>query len=401
MTTVYLIRHAEAEGNVYRRSQGQYDSLLTERAYQQLPCLAKRFADVPLDAVYASTLYRARHTAKAIADQKGLPVRVRSGLREINMGEWEDVTWAILPRMAPEKYLQWQTRPWECDVPQGECIVDTAERVLKELRLLARRHEGGTIAVVSHGCAIRGVLCHALGMSYEHIPEVGWGDNTCVSKLIFDGDQLRVEYWMDASHLPEELSTFASIGWTDRKKGAPESIQIWFRPYDPASADDRAFLEECAKQFYQEAYGSTDTLDLGRFIEETNAMSAVLPRAVSFGMLDEKPVALVRLNVCDTQAPEVGMVGTFCILKEYRGRGLSQQILGQAISVYRDLGKKWLCANVAAGNQRAQGFYHKYAFENKGTVTNENGAHYRMMKKIYVDTLEDEAADFILDEASE
>ena len=43
MTTVYLIRHAEAEGNVYRRCHGQYDSLLTPRAYEQLPCLAKRF----------------------------------------------------------------------------------------------------------------------------------------------------------------------------------------------------------------------------------------------------------------------------------------------------------------------------------------------------------------------
>ena len=70
MTTVYLIRHAEAEGNVYRRCHGQYDSLLTERAYQQLPYLADRFADVPLDAIYASDLYRARHTAKAIADRK-------------------------------------------------------------------------------------------------------------------------------------------------------------------------------------------------------------------------------------------------------------------------------------------------------------------------------------------
>ena len=36
MTTVYLIRHAEAEGNVYRRCHGQYDSLLTERAYQPI-----------------------------------------------------------------------------------------------------------------------------------------------------------------------------------------------------------------------------------------------------------------------------------------------------------------------------------------------------------------------------
>ena len=51
--TVYIIRHAEAEGNIYRRCHGLYDSLLTPRAYQQLPCLAKRFENVPLAAVYA------------------------------------------------------------------------------------------------------------------------------------------------------------------------------------------------------------------------------------------------------------------------------------------------------------------------------------------------------------
>ena len=71
MTTVYIIRHAEAEGNVYRRCHGQYDGLLTPRAYEQLPCLAKRFADVPLDAVYASDLFRARTTAKAVAESHG------------------------------------------------------------------------------------------------------------------------------------------------------------------------------------------------------------------------------------------------------------------------------------------------------------------------------------------
>ena len=41
-TTVYIIRHAEAEGNVYRRCHGQYNALLTTRAYKQLPYLAKR-----------------------------------------------------------------------------------------------------------------------------------------------------------------------------------------------------------------------------------------------------------------------------------------------------------------------------------------------------------------------
>ena len=31
MTTIYLIRHAEAEGNLYRRIHGIYDSLITKR----------------------------------------------------------------------------------------------------------------------------------------------------------------------------------------------------------------------------------------------------------------------------------------------------------------------------------------------------------------------------------
>ena len=85
MTTVYLIRHAEAEGNVYRRCHGQYDSLLTPRAYEQLPYLAKRFENVPLDAVYASDLFRARTTAKAVAAPHGMNVEIRPVLREIDI----------------------------------------------------------------------------------------------------------------------------------------------------------------------------------------------------------------------------------------------------------------------------------------------------------------------------
>ena len=43
MTTVYLIRHAEAEGNLYRIAHGQYNGLITDRGYEQLRVLKKRF----------------------------------------------------------------------------------------------------------------------------------------------------------------------------------------------------------------------------------------------------------------------------------------------------------------------------------------------------------------------
>ena len=37
MTTVYFVRHAEAEGNTYRRMHGQYNSLITENGVRVDP----------------------------------------------------------------------------------------------------------------------------------------------------------------------------------------------------------------------------------------------------------------------------------------------------------------------------------------------------------------------------
>ncbi|MEG1430263.1 MAG: histidine phosphatase family protein, partial [Oscillospiraceae bacterium] len=51
MTQIYLIRHAEAEGNLYRRIHGWYNSLITENGYKQLDALEDRFRNVNIDAV--------------------------------------------------------------------------------------------------------------------------------------------------------------------------------------------------------------------------------------------------------------------------------------------------------------------------------------------------------------
>ena len=66
MTKIYLVRHAQAEGNLYRRAHGMYDSLVTPQGYAQIEALRRRFADIPVDAVYSSPLLRTRTTAAAI-----------------------------------------------------------------------------------------------------------------------------------------------------------------------------------------------------------------------------------------------------------------------------------------------------------------------------------------------
>ena len=84
MTRVYIVRHAEAEGNLYRRVHGWYDSLITDNGRRQIAALANRFQDIHVDAVYSSNLYRTMTTAGAVYKPKGLTLHTRPDLREIS-----------------------------------------------------------------------------------------------------------------------------------------------------------------------------------------------------------------------------------------------------------------------------------------------------------------------------
>lgn len=41
MTSIYLIRHAEAEGNLFRRAQGHWNGKITARGKKQIDALAE------------------------------------------------------------------------------------------------------------------------------------------------------------------------------------------------------------------------------------------------------------------------------------------------------------------------------------------------------------------------
>ncbi len=386
-TTIYLIRHAEAEGNVYRRCHGIYDALLTEKAFDQLLYLAKRFENVQLEAVYASYLYRARHTAKAIAQTKGMKVTLRKDLHEIDMGQWEDYPWAELEVRYPKEFELWRSRPWDCKIPDGETVTEAGDRVLSDLYEIAKRHDKKQVAVVSHGSAIRSILCRVLKLNPEQVNDIGWGDNTCVAKLIFDGDEVKAEYWNDASHLPEELSTFASIGWKDNK-GMPTTVQVWFREYNPDDKNDNELLMHFARE--QFIYGLLDNLDEETILNKARKASEKSKRAVSFAMLNDKPISLIFLDATDNTNENTGVVGCCYIDKEYRGHGVSGQLIGQSMSVYRSLKKDFLCAYVDEANEMALAFYKKFGFDEVKTVQNEHGRFILMRKKIAIPSVNEE-----------
>ena len=155
MTTIYLIRHAEAEGNLYRRIHGWYDALVTENGYKQIEALRRRFADVHIDAVYSSDLFRTCTTAKAIYEPKGLQLHTDPDLREMNLGDWEDQTWGCVRHFNGSELDRFNASDPTWQAPHGESFGQLGERLENAVCRIAAQHPDQTIAIFSHGMAIR------------------------------------------------------------------------------------------------------------------------------------------------------------------------------------------------------------------------------------------------------
>ena len=87
VTTLYLIRHCEALGNINDTFQGSIDEDITEKGAKQLEKLAERCRKLTFDVIYSSPLIRAYKTAEAANKYHGLPIIKDKDFEEINGGE--------------------------------------------------------------------------------------------------------------------------------------------------------------------------------------------------------------------------------------------------------------------------------------------------------------------------
>lgn len=213
-TKILIIRHCEAWGNVDRVFNGHYDSDITENGERQLERLAQRMQNVHFDVLYSSPLLRARKTAAAANSGKNLPINIEKGLIEINGGVWECKHWKDFPTLFPKDSEAWNLHPWDFAPEGGEAMRALYERISKTVTALAEANRGKTICCVSHGCALRNLLCYAKGWPIERLNDVQWCDNTGLSVLeLDDSGRLTLKTENDASHLTEKLSTLGKQTW--------------------------------------------------------------------------------------------------------------------------------------------------------------------------------------------
>lgn len=381
MTKVYLIRHAEAEGNLYRRVHGQYDSLITDNGYRQLAVLAQRFADVPIDAVYSSDLFRAVTTARAVADPKGLTVQTRPDLRELNMGSWEDRSFAGLDRSDKETMRLFYASAPEFRAPGGESLWEVRQRGMAAVLDIAARHPGQTVAVFAHGTLIRNTIAGFLKIPVEDVGKMGHSDNTAVACLEIQGDQVLVLYRDDNSHLPSELSTLGRQYWW-RKDSGQRDINLWFRPMDLADPRDRQFYQTCREEAWQSLYGRLDRYDGPAFLQEAETVCQKHPQSLVAAMDRDEPAGLLQLDPDRGSTSATGYISFFYLVPALRRKGCGVQLIGKAVSIYRPLGRDRLELVCSESNSHALAFYEKYGFRITGERSGAYGKLYTMEKYI-------------------
>lgn len=358
MTTIYLIRHAEAEGNLFRRCHGHYDSYITTNGHRQIEALAKRFASIHIDEVWSSDLRRTMTTSMAVRGPKDLPLHTDPRLREMGCGIWEDKTWGWLDLNYPQEIARF----YDCDegwtIEGGESFPLLRERMSAALEDIAKANPDRSVAVFSHGMAIRTVLAHYMGVP---VKSIRLGENTSVSVLEYKNGNMAVSAVGDTSHLTPEISTFTRQ--QNKRRGNPQR-KLWFRPLDMEK--EEALYLSCRKEAWETIHKTPEGYDAPGYLLPAKAHAAYAPESVLCAMCGGEVAGILQMDFAKEPEKGIGAIPFFYLMPQYRNQGLGVQMLGQAVSAYRKLGRRTLRLRCAPDNHIARHFYSSLDFVKTG-----------------------------------
>ncbi len=197
---VYLARHAESEWNKDFRIQGNLDSELTRAGENQAHKLAGFFASVAPEIIYSSSVGRAQKTAKIIASANNIQLIECQLLEEQNCGPLEGCSLHQLKYHNQDLYnLLVGSHPQQ-RLPHGESVHDAGMRLVQFIEQLVADGKYKTVAGITHGNSLMGLVWHLLGHSEDDASRYNH-PNVSVTELNVVGDKISVNGWANLTHL--------------------------------------------------------------------------------------------------------------------------------------------------------------------------------------------------------
>ncbi|MGW2396294.1 bifunctional RNase H/acid phosphatase [Kitasatospora sp. NPDC001664] len=165
-TTFVLLRHGETPLTPEKRFSGSggSDPALSEKGRWQAERAAEALAARgTVQAVVSSPMLRTRQTAEAVASRLGLDVRIEDGLRELDFGAWEGLTFAEAQEQYPDDLTAWLGSAKAKPTGSTESFTTLTHRVGTARDKILARYSGKTVLVVSHVSPIKTLVRLALG----------------------------------------------------------------------------------------------------------------------------------------------------------------------------------------------------------------------------------------------
>ena len=269
----------------------------------------------------------------------------------------QDLPFGELELTAPEALNRFSYHPEQWRLDGAETVQEVTDRVVAGLQDLSRRHEGQTIAIATHGTALRTTLKRLFpGRASGH------ADNTAVTLLTCEDGVFYLKYLYDNSHLEAQISTLAHQKWWKDPNGRIQDENLWYRPM---TKDDDATYIAFRQDAWDLIYPGVRGFDGPGFLADAWRCAENEPRALVLVMLGHTVAGCLQLNMSRGREEGAGYIPFFYLKPEFRGRELGVQLIGHAISVFRPLGRTKLQLSVAPSNERAIRLYEKLGFRIK------------------------------------
>ena len=166
---VFLLRHGaiQHEGAA-KRFIGQTNPPLSDGGRRQARYWRSWLGEETLAGIYCSDLGRCTETAHLIARAESPPVRAMQELREIDLGQWDGLTFDRVRKHWPDAFQRRGQDIVGYRPPGGESFSDLHQRVIPAFEKMVRQTDG-SLLIVAHAGVNRMILCHLLGMPVGHL----------------------------------------------------------------------------------------------------------------------------------------------------------------------------------------------------------------------------------------
>ncbi len=203
---LFFVRHGESYVNLPDWDGGFVDAGLTDLGKQQSERVARWMAErLTIDALYTSTMVRARDTAQYIARVAGIEPQPDDRLREFG-NCFADGRPVPLDDGARIEYPAdwWGTqRPNTRIAPDGESWMLFRARVSAFIEAITdaygTRDPQATVIAVCHGGVIEAAFDHVFNVGERRCVEI-WNHNTGIMHLEYVVDASRDEVWRLHGH---------------------------------------------------------------------------------------------------------------------------------------------------------------------------------------------------------